>query len=283
MTIASADGRRVLVTWEPWSVSGGVDQSAYRLKDIAAGKYDDYIQSWAYGLRDYPGPVFLRFAHEMNGNWYPWAGGQNGNTPADYIAAWRHVHDVFDRTGATNVRWVWCPYAQDFPAANSLESFYPGRRYVDVIALDAYNWGTGASQPGGLPLSRGAGIWQTVDQLLDKPYQRLLKLGPQPVWLAEIGSAEQGGDKAAWLHSLLFTRLYARVTAVVWFNDDKERNWRLDSSPTAIAAVHSAMAGTKPAANYAVRLHLGLGAGASCPRYAAAVRSTVCSLTGSQR
>ena len=29
-------------------------------------------------------PLFVRFAHEMNGNWYPWGRGVDGNTPRDF-------------------------------------------------------------------------------------------------------------------------------------------------------------------------------------------------------
>src|SRR5690349_24021953 len=44
------------------------------------------------------------FDWQMNGDWqFPWSAQLNGNTPADYIAAWRHVHDLFAQAGATNV------------------------------------------------------------------------------------------------------------------------------------------------------------------------------------
>ena len=51
----------------------------------------------------------IRFAHEMNGTWYPWAEGVNGNGPGDYVAAWRHVVGVFRRAKVSNVTWTWAP------------------------------------------------------------------------------------------------------------------------------------------------------------------------------
>ena len=45
----------------------------------------------------------------MNGNWFPWSEGVNGNQAGEYVTAWRHVHDIFTAVGATNVTWVWCP------------------------------------------------------------------------------------------------------------------------------------------------------------------------------
>ena len=64
---------------------------------------------WARALAAFGGPVRLRFAQEMNGDWYPWGAGTNGNTPAEFVRAWRHVHDIFTAAGATNVQWVWSP------------------------------------------------------------------------------------------------------------------------------------------------------------------------------
>ena len=40
-------------------------------------------------------PFFLRFDWEMNGFWFPWSEGVNGNKPGEFVAAWRHVHDIF--------------------------------------------------------------------------------------------------------------------------------------------------------------------------------------------
>ena len=73
------------------------------------GRHDAYIRSWARDLKRFGNPVFLRFAQEMNGNWYPWAEDANGNKPGEYARMWRHVHDIFTAEGATNVKWVWCP------------------------------------------------------------------------------------------------------------------------------------------------------------------------------
>lgn len=239
----TADGRRALITWEPWVLSKGVQQPDFALAGIAAGEHDVYIRSWAEGLREFPGVIYLRPMHEMNGNWYPWAGGIEGNRSTDYIAAWRHMYDVFDQVGASNVRWVWSPYAMDVPSSHTFEAYYPGDEYVDILAFDAYNWGTG----GDGPAVQSTGRWQEVDDLLMDPYRRLARIGPQPVWLVEVSSAEQGGDKANWLRTLLGSRDYIRISAVIWFDVDKERDWRITSSASAAAAVAKALVGIHPA------------------------------------
>ena len=39
----------------------------------------------------------------MNGNWFPWSETRNGNSSGEYVAAWRHVRDIFRAEGVTNV------------------------------------------------------------------------------------------------------------------------------------------------------------------------------------
>ena len=48
-------------------------QPGYRNADIAAGAQDPYIRRMAGNLGKFPGTVYLRYAHEMNGFWYPWS------------------------------------------------------------------------------------------------------------------------------------------------------------------------------------------------------------------
>jgi len=136
-----------LIVWEPWQPGltgrAAVEQPAYRLSVIAAGGFDGYARRYADQVRAYGGPVLLEMLHEMNGNWYPWGGMVNGNTTGDYVAAWRHLHDVFREEGATNVTWIWTPNGETIPntAANMPERYWPGSQYVDWVGIDSYNWG----------------------------------------------------------------------------------------------------------------------------------------------
>ena len=81
----TARGITPVVTWEPWNWNGSGSDPAYKLANIQAGNFDTYINSWVTGARAYGKPIYLRFAHEMNGNWYPWGVGVNGNTPAQFV------------------------------------------------------------------------------------------------------------------------------------------------------------------------------------------------------
>jgi hypothetical protein len=215
-------GRIPMVTWEPWLAKGGVSQSQYKLGDIAGGRYDDYIARFARGLKSLGAPIYLRPMHEMNGDWYPWGGMVNGNTPELYQQAWRRMHDVFVKEGATNVKWVWSPLQEDVPqtAGNRFERYYPGPAYVDVFALDGYNFGSN------FPHFRG---WRSFRKIFANAYRRLTFLGPQPVWIAEVGSAAEGGDKAAWVRDMFRTALQMRrLQAIVWMDiaSKEEGDWR---------------------------------------------------------
>lgn len=221
-----------------------VDQPAYRLANILRGDFDAYIDAWAVGLARYGQPVYLRFAHEMNGDWYPWGAGVNGNTTMDYVTAWRYVHGRFAAARAYNVRWVWTPMVWQ---SISLADVYPGDAYVDWIGLDGYNWGTVA------PSWRTPG-WQSFADVFERDYQSLAALTSKPIMIAETASAEEGGDKAIWISDAFNVQLprnFPRVRAVVWFNFNKETDWRIDSSPAALqaffVAVHSPyLQGTLP-------------------------------------
>jgi mannan endo-1,4-beta-mannosidase len=222
-------GRTPLLTWEPWT-PGGADQPRFRLRRIAEGDFDAYIASWADQLKATGTDVYLRPMHEMNGNWYPWGATIGDNTPELYIRAWRRMVDIFRDHGATNVKFVWCPVPFSVPdkPGNQLEDYYPGTRYVDVLSLDGYNWGSTRPEYGG---------WQSFDSIFRAAYHRLTKLGPQPVWIAEVASAPEGGNKTAWVRDMWASaRTMPRLEALVWFDQHKEEDWSILPAAPAFAA-----------------------------------------------
>ena len=235
-----------MITWEPWDpgtnanfVKNPAVQPAYKLSAIVGGTYDDYIRRFARGVKSVRGPVMIRLMHEMNGNWYPWSGTTNGNTPAQFIAAWRHVHALFAEEGAKNVTWVWSINHESVPAIseNHFAAYYPGDAYVDWVAMSGFNWGTTS------PVS----TWRTFDQRYRIPLAYLKTLH-KPVVLAEFGTVEQGGNKAAWItdaYAQIRTR-HPEVKAVVYFNSlekgpDLVQDWRITSSPVSRRAYSAAV------------------------------------------
>ncbi|MBI4319608.1 MAG: beta-mannanase [Chloroflexi bacterium] len=226
-----------LITWEPWDYTGGVDQPTYANARIVAGNFDAYITSWAEGLKAHGRPVLLRFAHEMNYRSYPWSVGANGNTADSFVAAWRHVHEIFSRLGARNVAWVWSPGVKH-DGTTPFASVYPGDQYVDWLALDGFNGGSA------LPW----GGWLPFQDIFAPSHADLAQInGDKPMMIAETASVEQGGSKAAWISDALLTQLpgsFPRVKAFVWFNENRagEADWRVDSTPESLAAYATAAA-----------------------------------------
>jgi hypothetical protein len=238
-----AEGRIPLVTWEPWAGPEGTVEGAdpsrdprFRLRHINDGRFDAYVGWWAQQIERVPGRVLLRPMHEMNGNWYPWCGTRNGNHPEEFVSAWRRVHGIFAEAGARNVDWVWSPYAVSVPDVedNGLSAYYPGEAYVDWMALDGYNWG--ATQPWS--------CWQEFGEIFDTAYRTLAALGSRAILITEMGCAETGGNKPAWIRNtseIVDTR-YPRIRGVVWFNADKECDWRIESSEESLRAFREAWA-----------------------------------------
>jgi hypothetical protein len=233
LNAARARGAVPLVTWEPWAWGGGLEQPAYSLDRIAAGDFDARIIQWGQALAGWGYPVQLRFAHEMNGNWYPWAEGVNGNEAGDYVRAWRHVHDVVASTGASNVSWVWSPNVP-YWGSTDLAGLFPGAGYVDIVALDGYNWGTSASWSG----------WIPPQNLFAPGIAELRTIAPGlPILIAETASSEAGGSKAAWNTDLVsYLAAQPDVMGLVWFHMQKEADWRINSSDASAAAFNSALA-----------------------------------------
>jgi membrane-bound metal-dependent hydrolase YbcI (DUF457 family) len=208
-----------MVGWEPWNAQ----DRGFRLGAIARGRFDGYVRRSAREAKAWGKPILLRFAQEMNGSWAPWQSGVNGTTGPRFVAAWRHLVRVFDQVGATNVQWVWCPYIDN--GSNPFTPFFPGDRWVDWVALDGFNWGAPTA-------------WQSFPKVFDRSYRLITSISSKPLMIAETGSNEAGGSKARWLRRMLTLQLprLKRVRAVVWFDATDGADFRINSSPSALAA-----------------------------------------------
>jgi hypothetical protein len=221
-----------VLSWSSQAIPSTLSQPDFQLSDVISGRYDDYIAKFATEAREWGHPFFLRFNWEMNGNWFPWAEGVNGNQPGESAAAWRHVHDIFAAAGATNVSWVWCPFVDPGGSMTDLSSLYPGDAYVDWTGLDGYNWGTNPASPRG---------WRSFDQLFRRTYDEIVEdVAPsKPMMLAEVGSSELGGSKADWIRDAL-TRVpteYQQIRALLWFDKfDDDMDWPIETSAPATTA-----------------------------------------------
>lgn len=201
-----------VVTWEPWDAAR---KTAIDYDALLAGRDDEYIRGFAMKLKAFGKPVFLRFAHEMNGDWYPWSAQKI--TPAKYQKLFKHVREVFDRAQAANVRWVFSINAENVPPENVYNRCYPGDRFVDYIGLDGYNWG----------ITQSWSKWRSFKEIFSGVYQEVVRRYPKPVIISEFSSTSEGGDKARWIaEALREIKKMPAVRGLILFNVDKETDWR---------------------------------------------------------
>jgi hypothetical protein len=218
-----AYGAIPVFSWNSTSSPPSVDQPAFSLSVLLSGAFDSYIREFAIKAKEWGHPFFLRFDWEMNGFWFPWSEGVNGNTDGQYVAAWRHVHDIFDSVGANNVSWIWCPNVDLFNSLTPLGELYPGNAYVDWTALDGFNWGHRAGSPG----------WQSFNQVFHRTYKRIVnKVAPsKPMMLTEVASTDKGGNKPAWIKDMLvkIRHRYRKIRGVIYYDvDDRGTNWPIE-------------------------------------------------------
>jgi beta-mannanase len=257
---AKENGSVLLLSWEPrdWDTSSPMYFEKSMLPDIISGKYDKYIDQWAQDIKSLDQPVLLRFAPEMNVQSFSWSGVKNGggNTvsgsaertegPETYVEAYRHIHDRFKSAGVDNVLWVWTPilWGLPFEPWNHYTNYYPGNDYVDIIAMDEYNWGT----------SQNWSQWKTFNEMYWQLYSELTHLYPdKALMIGEFSSSEKGGNKAQWIKETFrdIKEKYPRIKAFVWFQTDNRNetvnnmlensDWRINSSSDCVDPAREAL------------------------------------------
>ena len=231
-----ARGITPFIVWQPTDPEDPGAGVYERYRNIIVGKHDRYIRGWAHAAKAFGRPVVVRFAHEMNGTWFPWSLTSFDNTPSRFQAAWRHIVTIFRNVGARNVRFLWSPFQRcSTCSAYRYELFYPGNRYVDYVGVTALNWGDDT--------------WTPLQGLVNKPLAILRRItrtrgNPlgKPVILPEIGSNWSGGDKATWIRDgyMAVYRKWPAVRAMVYFDYDTsfagQPDWRLIVPPGSVRA-----------------------------------------------
>lgn len=228
-------GTKFELAFEPRNPSkDSVNQPDYQLKDITAGNHDDKLRRWARQIKAFGKPVYFRPMCEMNGDWTSWAGNANGNAPSDFIPAWKHIYNIFQQEGASNAIFVWAPN-RDGDTSNAYKTYktyYPGSEYVDYIGINGYNWGTMYKTP------TWTSSWQNFSQVFGPSYKIFTTYTSKPIMIPEMASTDVGGSKALWIKDAYWQikANYTRIKIVVWFNINKETDWRIHNSSTSLQA-----------------------------------------------
>jgi hypothetical protein len=239
-----------------------VQPSGVNWPSLVAGDYDSEIIAFADWVNTtLHSTIYVRFAHEQNGTgWYNWqVGGSCGVTSAtDYVQGFNHVASVL-KSHSTYILMVWA--ANNGPTDN-IASFYPSG--CDIMGFDSYNFGPNTSSSD-VSAGGAATTWAEASALNAAAYSAVASCDPnKPIWICETSSeepsapwnpttydpsgypnniviaAQPGFDKGEWVTKFLSETDMPRISMVVWFDIQKERNWLFDSSTSSKNAFYSA-------------------------------------------
>ena len=160
-------------------------------QDVADGTLDEAIRQWASIFAGWSQGgtkrAFIAPLQEMNANWVSY-----GLDPENYKAAFTRIQRIFVEEGVAEeaVLWVFAPNGWSEPG-QEFEKYYPGDEVVDVVGFSAFNFGA--------CVASGEG-WDTYEEAIEPYMERMEAMAPEkPIFLAQTGTVEQGGDRGEWL------------------------------------------------------------------------------------
>jgi mannan endo-1,4-beta-mannosidase len=204
------EGALPVLQWDPKNVS---------LASIAAGKRDRYLRTFASEVELFGDRIVLSFGHEMNGDWYSW--GYRHTSASVFVAAWRHIVNVFRAVGVSNVTWLWTVNVINESRAGTIPSpapWWPGRGYVNWVGIDGYYY-----KPSWLFVS-----------LFGPTITAVSALTKDPILIAETGAP--AAFQPAKIANIFAGILSYSLLGFVWFDaQGTTRDWQI-TSPAAMAA-----------------------------------------------
>jgi len=229
---------RMMVSWEPWHTVPAAlglaaqarTQPGYRNIDIARGAQDRYIMRFARSLAAFPGTVYLRYAHEMNGYWYPWSRGARS-----YRWAWRRIVRLFGVAGARNVRFVWSVnpnlYEPEGVWMRNMRRYWPGSRYVDAVGSTMIDFGGHKDYP----VARFVPRLRALRERFGKPIvltETNTDWHGRLVWLRDLRRMLR---RMPWIRAVMWSQLPSRGKA--HRPGDGLVDWDIQRDPAAAAAL----------------------------------------------
>ena len=198
-----------------------MDPDHINVSRIASGRYDGYLSAYAEAVRRYKHPVVLSFGHEMNGTWYSW--GYQHTPPAVFVAAWRHIVNLFRALGAHNVTWLWTVNIINNTHGGTIprpDEWWPGSSYVNWVGIDGYYL-----KPS----------WKFAP-LFGPTITAIRKLTLDPILVAETGAVPAAGQPAKIADLFAGIRQYG-LLGFVYFNSTNSTGQHFDlATPAAVAA-----------------------------------------------
>ena len=201
-----------------------IQPTGISIAQIAEGRYDTYLKSYANEVRAYRHRVIIGFAHEMNGSWYPW--GWTHVSARTWVRAWRRVVTDFRSQHASNVTWLWT--ISRVLDQGPVRSFWPGASYVNWVGIDGY--------------------YTEAQDTFSKVFVRIMNVVHQfthdPILISESAIGQRAGQ-ARKIPDLLAGVIRYHLRGLVWFDVAQQgglskQDWRLEGHPSALAAFRRA-------------------------------------------
>lgn len=236
----------------------GISPFGYTAAEVASGVYDTQYIRFFEAVKETKAKFLFRTMHEMNGSWFSWSG-----DPENFKKAWMHIYELSRKVGLdnSNILFIFSVNSEDLPAATqgiiggemiyctpklhlesgciSLEDYYPGDQYVDIMGLSLYNWGRGRSE--------SWAIWKNFYTLFDNRssdiYSRLQSYR-KPIFLDEVGTTavdfkgpwtfdkvvqayeNDFGRKDYWIAQMREEiKKFPEIVGAMYFNRDKTRGF----------------------------------------------------------
>jgi hypothetical protein len=227
--LGDIDHQRVpVISWKCDDTGVGTNTDAL----IAHGDPSEeaVILKTAAALKQYPGPVILRWFWEFNVFKKNFGcRGDSGGAPSqqvydDFIHAWRRIRFLFRLAHADNVIFLWNPGIYSFEGAqDDPHSFYPGNDFVDWIGVDTY-------QHANETFADDFDLF--YNDFTDKRY------GDKPLMVGENGALpyDETGVEQQWSYLLglladVQGHRYPKLIAYDYFERGRDvQNWVLDDN-----------------------------------------------------
>lgn len=168
-------------------------------------------------------------------------------TPAQFVAAWRHVHNLADSAGLTSrvggrLKWVWILTAEGFGVPGRASQYWPGTGTVDAIGVDGYLSGACRRRTG--DYINPAPTTEHPGTIFNAALRWSADNAPsRPVVVAEWGSVPFTDPtlRRGFIDAMVeYVAQHPRIAAVLYWNAHGKGNacdYAVDDDPAALGAL----------------------------------------------
>jgi hypothetical protein len=230
--LVTGRGDTFFIFWYPMDYTKNAEgQSSFHFSEITNGAWDAYIEEFAAAAARTDGTIIIAPFEEVNGNWVYWNGVEGTyGTQKEYKEAFQYLREKF--RGVPNVSFAWVINQVSVPntSENAISTYYPGDAYVDLIGINAFNFGT---------------PWLSFDTLVTSAIAQTLPYR-KPIYITSTASTEDA-RKARWIQEMFASSYFKNdlLKGFVWFNETKERDWAVWSDTEAETAFRNSFLETR--------------------------------------